>query len=230
MPSAADLARYPLIPWPRTLEPRAGELANADAVTARLDPSIEGDEAYVLDVTPERAEIRARTDRGLYYGRQTLRQLSASGRVPCVRIEDAPRFPYRGLHLDVGRHMFPVESIKKYIDLMARHKFNRFHWHLTEDQGWRIEIKKYPKLQEVAAYRNQTVIGKASTKNRPTDPGRYDKTRYGGFYTQEEVKEVVAYAAERYITVIPEIELPGHALAALTAYPNLGCTGGPYKV
>jgi hexosaminidase len=194
-----------------------------------------GKESYSLLVNGDGIEIKASDGAGLFYGAQTFMQLvwpEKTGVIsyPYVEIDDAPRFPYRGLHLDVGRHMFPVEYIKKYIDLMARHKFNRFHWHLTEDQGWRIEIKKYPKLQEVAAYRNQTVIGKASTKNRPTDPGRYDKTRYGGFYTQEEVKEVVAYAAERYITVVPEIELPGHALAALTAYPNLGCTGGPYKV
>jgi hexosaminidase len=194
-----------------------------------------GKESYSLAVNGDGIEIKASDGAGLFYGAQTFMQLVSPDKTgvinyPYVEINDAPRFPYRGLHLDVGRHMFPIEFIKKYIDLMARHKYNRFHWHLTEDQGWRIEIKKYPRLQEVAAYRNQTVIGKASTRNRPTDPGRYDKTRYGGFYTQEEVKEVVAYAAQRYITVVPEIELPGHALAALTAYPNLGCTGGPYKV
>ncbi len=123
--------------------------------------------------------------------------------------------------------MFPVAFIKKHIDLMAKYKFNRFHWHLTEDQGWRIEIKKYPKLQEIAAYRKETVIGKAGTQNR--QDRKYDGQRYGGYYTQEEVKEVVAYATQRYVTVIPEIELPGHAQAALSAYPNLGCTGGPYE-
>lgn len=191
-------------------------------------------ESYTLTVNADGITIKASDGAGLFYGSQTLIQLLQSGKselkLPYVEINDAPRFPYRGLHLDVGRHMFSISDIKNYIDLMARHKYNRFHWHLTEDQGWRIEIKKYPKLQEVAAYREQTVIGKASSKNRPTDPGRYDKTRYGGFYTQEEIKEVVAYAAERYITVVPEIELPGHALAALAAYPNLGCTGGPYKV
>src|SRR5688500_5991569 len=159
MPNAADSARYPVIPWPRVLEPRAGELAQSDDVTTRLDPSIEGDEAYVLDVTPESAEMRARTDRGLYYARQTLRQLSASGRVPCVRIQDAPRLRYRGLHLDVGRYFCPVEFIKKYVDVMSAFKLNTFHWHLAEDQGWRLEIKKYPKLTEVGAYRKETIVG-----------------------------------------------------------------------
>jgi hexosaminidase len=191
-------------------------------------------EGYALVIMSQGIKIAARDGAGLFHGVQTLIQLfpvdDSSNSLPYVDIRDNPRFPYRGLHLDVGRHMFPVEFIKKYIDLMAYHKFNRFHWHLTEDQGWRIEIKKYPKLQQVAAFRNQTVIGHASSRNRPTDPSRYDKTRYGGYYTQEEIKDVVAYAAKRYITVVPEIELPGHALAALTAYPNLGCTGGPYKV
>lgn len=119
--------------------------------------------------------------------------------------------------------MFPVSFVKKYIDLLAYHKFNRFHWHLTEDQGWRIEIKKYPKLQEVAAYRKETLVGNYGS-------GKYDGQRYGGFYTQEEVKDIVKYAADRYVTIIPEIEMPGHAVAALTAYPQLGCTGGPYEV
>ncbi len=125
--------------------------------------------------------------------------------------------------LDVGRHFFPIPFVKKYIDYIALHKMNYFHWHLTEDQGWRIEIKKYPKLTEVGGYRNGTIVGRYPGKSN-------DNIRYGGFYTQEEVKEIVAYAAKRYITVIPEIEMPGHASAALTAFPNLGCTGGPYKV
>jgi hexosaminidase len=212
------------------IEGSVSEQPSADRTNLLLKTEGTGNESYSLVVNGDGIEIKASEGAGLFYGAQTFMQLVSPDKTgvinyPYVEINDAPRFPYRGLHLDVGRHMFPVEAIKKYIDLMARHKFNRFHWHLTEDQGWRIEIKKYPKLQEVAAYRDQTVIGKASTKNRPTDPGRFDKTRYGGFYTQEEVKEVVAYAAQRYITVVPEIELPGHALAALTAYPNLGCTG-----
>lgn len=184
---------------------------------------------YTLSIRADGIVITAPNDAGLFYGAQTLIQmLSASNKqLPAVDITDYPRFAYRGLHLDVGRHMFPVDFIKKYIDLMAKHKFNRFHWHLTEDQGWRIEIKKYPKLQEIAAYRKETVIGHAGSRTRQ---GRtYDGQRYGGYYTQEEVKEVVAYATQRYVTVIPEIELPGHAQAALSAYPNLGCSGGPYE-
>ena len=225
MPNAADVARYPLVPWPRVLESRSGELTPGVAAIARLDPSIEGDEAYVLDVTTARAELRARTDRGLYYGRQTLRQLSASGTVPCVRIEDAPRFRYRGLHLDVGRHFFPVEFIKKYIDAMSVFKLNTFHWHLTEDQGWRLEIKKYPKLTEVGAWRKETIVGHARK-----GPKGYDGTPHGGFYTQAEAREIVEYAKARAVTVLPEIEMPGHSLAALASYPELACTPGPFEV
>jgi hexosaminidase len=187
-----------------------------------------GKEGYTLSVKNDGVFIKANAGAGLFYGVQSLVQLiSADGKtVPFVEITDYPRFTYRGLHLDVGRHMFPKEFIKKYIDLMAKHKFNRFHWHLTEDQGWRIEIKKYPKLQEVAAFRKQTLIGHGGSQN----PNKqYDDIRYGGFYSQEDIKEVVKYAAERYVTVVPEIELPGHSQAALSAYPNLGCTGGPYE-
>lgn len=187
-----------------------------------------GKEGYTLSVNQDGVFIKANEGAGLFYGVQSLIQLiSADGKqVPFVEITDAPRFSYRGLHLDVGRHMFPKDFIKKYIDLMARHKFNRFHWHLTEDQGWRIEIKKYPKLQEIAAFRKQTLIGHGGSSN----PNKiYDDVRYGGFYSQDEIKEVVKYAADRYVTIIPEIELPGHSQAALAAYPDLGCTGGPYE-
>ncbi|MBT1702497.1 beta-N-acetylhexosaminidase [Chryseosolibacter indicus] len=189
-------------------------------------------EGYTLSVNNTGVSINANTGAGLFYGFQTLMQiLSDDGKtVPFVEITDYPRFSYRGLHLDVGRHMFPIDFIKKYIDLLAHHKMNTFHWHLTDDQGWRIEIKKYPKLQEVAAYRKETIIGHASTATRGNGEAKYDGQRYGGFYTQEEVKDVVQYAAARHVTVIPEIEMPGHAQAALTAYPNLGCTGGPYEV
>ncbi len=145
--------------------------------------------------------------------------------VPACIIEDEPRFVYRGMHLDVGRHMFPVATIKRYIDMLALHKMNTFHWHLTEDQGWRIEIKKYPKLTEIGAFRNETVVGHAG---RP--PLVFDGKRYGGFYTQDEVRDVVAYAKSKFITVIPEIEMPGHAMAALASYPELSCTGGPFEV
>jgi hexosaminidase len=180
-----------------------------------------GDEGYTLSVSKKGISIQANTEAGLFYGIQTFIQLTpvTGTKIPFVEITDYPRFAYRGLHLDVSRHMFPVEFIKKYIDLMARHKFNRFHWHLTDDQGWRIEIKKYPNLQEVAAYRNETVIGHAGHSNT------YDGKRYGGYYTQEEIKAVVQYAAARYVTIIPEIEMPGHAQAAIAAYPELGCRG-----
>ena len=177
--------------------------------------------------------IRARTTRGVFYGCQTLRHLLPGAieskikvdgvrwDVPATEINDKPRFSYRGMHLDVGRHFMKTEKIKKYIDYLAMYKINYFHWHLTEDQGWRIEIKKYPKLTEISAWRDQTIIdGKA----------KYDGKRYGGFYTQKEIRDIVAYARERFITVVPEIELPGHTSAVLAAYPELGCTGGPYEV
>lgn len=183
------------------------------------------EEAYQLEVSPQNIEVSG-VNAGLFYGYQSLVQLlplsGADIRVGAVSITDEPRFAYRGLHLDVGRHMFPVSFIKKYIDILSSYKLNVFHWHLTEDQGWRLEIKKYPKLAEVGGFRKQTLIG-----NYKRD-GDYDHTPYGGFYTQEEAREVVAYAKERFVTVIPEIEMPGHALAALQAYPELGCTGGPY--
>lgn len=180
-----------------------------------------GEEGYTLSVSKKGISILANTEAGLFYGIQTLIQLTpvTGTKIPFVEITDYPRFGYRGLHLDVCRHIFPVEFVKKYIDLLAKHKFNRFHWHLTDDQGWRIEIKKYPKLQQIAAYRSGTVIGHAGHSNK------YDTIRYGGYYTQEEVKEVVKYAADRYVTIIPEIEMPGHATAAIAAYPQLGCRG-----
>ncbi|MFD3000177.1 family 20 glycosylhydrolase [Pontibacter toksunensis] len=186
-------------------------------------------DAYNLNVTDKGVTIEGDTYAGTFYGLQSLIQLlpvekSASLEIPAVAIQDAPRFSYRGMHLDVARHMFPVSFIKKYIDYLALHKMNYFHWHLTEDQGWRIEIKKYPKLTEVGGYRDGTIIG------RYPGTGNTGK-RYGGFYTQEEAKEIVKYAADRHITVIPEIEMPGHSSAALTAYPWLGCPEtGPYKV
>ena len=161
----------------------------------------------------------------MFYGIQTLRKSvsvhegAGAVELPAVEINDSPRFGYRGMMLDVGRHMFSMDEIKTYIDMLALHHINRFHWHLSEDQGWRIE---YPRLTEIGSRRSETVIGRNS--------GRYDGKPYGGFYTQEQAREIVAYAAERYITVIPEIDLPGHMQAALAAYPELGCTGGPYEV
>ncbi|TKG95030.1 beta-N-acetylhexosaminidase [Puteibacter caeruleilacunae] len=191
--------------------------------------------AYTLDIQRKHIQITSNSNIGLYYGMQSLRQLlpaelesktavTADWTIPVGKIVDQPRFSYRGLHLDVGRHFFPVSFVKKFIDLLALHKMNIFHWHLTEDQGWRIEIKKYPRLTEVGSVRKETIVGHGGRSNK------FDGKEYGGFYTQEEAKEIVKYAQERFITVIPEIELPGHSLGALAAYPHLGCTGGPYEV
>jgi len=185
-------------------------------------------EGYTLKVGKDRIDINGNDGNGTFYGIQTLIQLlpvekGSSLWIPGADINDYPRFPYRGLHLDVGRHFFSADFVKKYIDLLAMHKMNTFHWHLTEDQGWRIEIKKYPRLQEVASKRKESMVGHYNDQ-------KFDGKPYGGYYTQEEIKDVVAYATARHVTVIPEIEMPGHSLAALTAYPYLGCTGGPYEV
>jgi hexosaminidase len=299
---AAKAERYPLIPWPRRLEPREGafvldektrvlvsapsgqgEKARAPAealatlvrraatlpmrvtpmretpgasvsdqpkntiafVLTGSDVSSEGgatgvsntpgegeaEGRYELAVTPRVTQVRAPTPKGLFYGMQTLRQLLPprvekglgydDGRiewtVPAVRVADAPRFPYRGMHLDVSRHFFDVSFIKQYIDLLARYKVDTFHWHLTDDQGWRIEIEQYPRLTGVGGCRDSSMVGSY-------DAQTYDDSAYCGYYTQEDVKEVVRYAQERHVTVIPEIEMPGHARAALAAYPELGCT------
>ena len=187
----------------------------------------ENPESYQLKVAGDGITITGPTEAGVFYGIQSLRKslpvaVGADVSMPAVEINDAPRFGYRGAHFDTSRHFFTVDEVKTYIDMMALHNMNRFHWHITEDQGWRLEIKKYPKLTEIGSKRTETVIGRNS--------GEYDGKPYGGFYTQEQAKEIVAYAAERYITVIPEIDLPGHMQAALAAYPELGCTGGPYEV
>jgi len=185
-------------------------------------------EAYFLDVSKQNITIKAVDEKGLFYGLQSLVQLiRKNGKeimVPAYHIQDEPRFAYRGMHLDVARHLFSVQSIKKWLDVLAFYKINTFHWHLTDDQGWRIEIKKYPLLQSLSAYRDETLIG-----HKRANPHRFDGKRYGGYYTQEEVKDIVAYAGARNITTIPEIEMPGHAQAVLAAYSNLGCTGGPYQ-
>ena len=180
---------------------------------------------YKLEGTAHQITVSSASKEGLFYGMQSLLQLmpdtkqislSEGFTVPQVSINDYPRFQYRGMHLDVGRHFFDVDYVKKYIDYLAYFKFNTFHWHLTEDQGWRIEIKKYPKLTSVGGFRNGTIIGHyPGTGN--------DNIRYGGFYTQEQIKEVIKYAKDRFITIIPEIELPGHASAAIAAYPELSC-------
>ena len=180
-------------------------------------------EGYRIDISARRAQLSAGDDAGLFYGLQTLLQLADErGNLPCVSIEDHPRYRYRGLHLDVCRHFFPVRFIKHYLDWMVSCKLNTFHWHLTDDQGWRIEIKRYPRLTEIGGYRTRTQIG-----GFHEDPITYEQGRYGGYYTQDEIREVVAYAAKRHIAVIPEIEMPGHATAALAAYPELACGHGP---
>lgn len=200
-----------------------------------LDANL-GSEAYTLRIDTNQIEIVGGDPAGVFYGLQSLRQLlpaqieantiaqNVDWSVPAITVSDAPRFSYRGMHLDVGRHFFDVAFVKKYIDTMSRYKFNRFHWHLTEDQGWRIEIKKYPLLTEVAAWRKETIVEKNF------DPYIGDGIPHGGFYTQDEIRDVVAYAAERFITIIPEIEMPGHSTAVLAAYPQLGCHDGPFEV
>jgi hexosaminidase len=186
------------------------------------------DEGYGLMVSNKNIAIYAETPQGFFYGIQTLLQLIPSEKkdkidVPCLLLSDEPKYSWRGMHLDCARHFFPVSFVKKYIDYLAIYKFNTFHWHLTDDQGWRIEIKQYPKLTEIGAWRNGSMVGHYGDQ-------KYDDIRYGGFYTQEEIKEVVAYANQRHITIVPEIEMPGHAVAALAAYPQYSCTGGPFEV
>ena len=204
--------------------------ATSNIISLQLaDEAAEHPEGYRMTVTSASVALAARMPAGLFYGLQTLSQLLPVGdanawSMPAVQIADAPRFAYRGMHLDVGRHFFPVAFIKKYIDLLAMYKMNTFHWHLTEDQGWRIEIMKYPRLTEVGAYRAETMLEKHF------DPYVGDGQPHGGFYTQDEVREVVAFARDRYVDVIPEIEMPGHATAALAAYPELACTDGPFDV
>ncbi|MHA7841873.1 MAG: beta-N-acetylhexosaminidase [Winogradskyella sp.] len=210
-------------------------LKQGNAIQFLIDETLEP-EAYKLTVSKKEIKIEASTDQGAFYAVQTLRQLMPVGLengafseneilIQAVVINDKPQFSYRGMHLDVARHMFSVEFIKKYIDALAMLKLNTFHWHLTDDQGWRIEIKKYTKLQEVAAYRDETLVGHYSDQ-----PHQFDGKRYGGYYTQEEVKDIVQYAKERFVTVIPEIEMPGHAQAAIAAYPELGCSDQPVEV
>jgi hexosaminidase len=196
-------------------------------------------EEYELRVTRRSLHLTAGTPAGLFRGIQTIRQLLPAAiesyavvndiewKIPCVTINDYPRFAWRGMHLDVSRHFFNVEFVKRYIDIIAMHKMNVFHWHLVDDQGWRIEIKKYPLLTEVGAWRVDRE-DKPWRSRPPQQPG--EKATYGGFYTQEEIKEIVAYAAERYITVVPEIEMPAHVSSALAAYPQYSCTGGPFTV
>lgn len=224
--NAEFLASYVKAQTGIELQVQAGE-GGKGGIVLQLGLANDNPEAYQLKVDDNQVVISSPSEAGVFYGIQTLRKAvdvaeGSNVELPAVEIKDQPRFGYRGMMLDVGRHFFSMDEIKTYIDMMALHNINRFHWHLSEDQGWRIEIKKYPKLTEIGSMRKETVIGHNS--------GKYDGKPYGGFYTQEQAKEIVAYAAERYITVIPEIDLPGHMQAALAAYPELGCTGGPYEV
>ena len=208
-----------------TLQVVAG--TEGKGILLQVTPNEAQPEGYQLKVTPEGVVINGGSEAGVFYGIQTLRKSIPAGEginvsLPAVEINDAPRFSYRGAMLDVSRHFFPVEDIKSFIDMIALHNINRFHWHLTDDQGWRIEIKCRPLLTEKASKRKETVIGRNS--------GEYDGIPHEGFYTQEQIKEVIAYAADQHITIIPEIDMPGHMQGALHAYPELGCTGGPYEV
>lgn len=207
----------------RSLSLRGDIFLNFDTLMIDL-----GDEGYHLVVNDTLVLLEARHPAGLFYGVQTILQLTDRGggtELPSVEIVDRPRYRWRGMHLDVGRHFFPKEFIKRYIDLLAMHKMNTFHWHLTEDQGWRIEIKRYPKLTEVAAWRSETLAGHFGDQ-----PHQFDGIPHGGYYSQEEIREVVEYARKRFVTIVPEIEMPGHSTAALAAYPELSCTGGPFEV
>ena len=218
--ACADVLRAATgLPLPLTDDGSAG-------VNLNLSPAAEvAAEGYRLQVAPSGISLQVSDGAGLFYGAQTLRQLlpgDGSPTVPCLEIEDAPRHRWRGLHLDVGRYLFPPDFLRKMLDLMALHKLNRFHWHLTEDQGWRLEIRGWPRLTEVGAWRAESPL--------PADRHTLDGRPYGGFYTQEEARDLVAYARERQIAIVPEIEMPGHAQAALASYPELGCLGEGYEV
>lgn len=224
--NAEFLAEYVKKQTSINLIPKSGR--GGKGIILCVEPNEGRPEGYKMKVSKEAIVITGASEAGVFYGIQTLRKsIAAAGSktsvvLPAVEICDAPRFSYRGSMLDVSRHFFPVDSIKRYIDMLALHNINRFHWHLSDDQGWRIEIKCRPELTEQGSRRKETVIGRNS--------GKYDGIPYGGFYTQEEAKEIVRYAAERYITIIPEIDMPGHMMGALNVYPELGCTGGPYEV
>ena len=209
---------------------------NATSIVLAIDKSVDNAEGYKLDIDAKSVRIAGATAAGVFYGIQTLRKALpvVSGKasqvtIPCAHIVDAPRFSYRGTHLDVSRHFVSTDEIRQFIDMLALHNINRFHWHLTDDQGWRIEINAYPQLTKVGSMRRRTIIGKDPNgeydENTP-----FDETPYGGYYTQDQVREIVEYAAQRHITVVPEIEFPGHAVAALASCPWLSCTGEQYRV
>ncbi|MGV3508555.1 MAG: beta-N-acetylhexosaminidase [Sphingobacteriaceae bacterium] len=212
--------------------PVASAVANIPSgsilLTTKNAPASLGDEGYSLSVNPGKIVVTGKTAHGVFYGVQSIYQLLpfkgkklAQFTIPAVSITDNPRFEWRGLMLDVGRYFYSVDFLKKYIDYLAMHKMNTFHWHLTEDHGWRIEIKKYPRLTEIGAQRAGTQFDRSKLQ---------DNNPHWGYYTQEQIKEVVAYAKQRFVTVVPEIEMPGHTLAVLAAYPELSCTGGPFEM
>ena len=211
------------------IRPTVGKGKSGAAIVLTIDKTIANAEGYKLDADAKQIRIAGASAAGVFYGIQTLRKSlplvngkASKVSIPAVHIADAPRFAYRGTHLDVSRHFVTADSVRQFIDMLALHNINRFHWHLTDDQGWRIEIKKYPLLTQIGSKRAQTVIGHNS--------GKYDGKPYSGFYTQKQIRDIVKYAADRYITIVPEIDLPGHMQAALAAYPDMGCTGGPYEV
>ena len=211
------------------IRPAVGKSKNGATIVLTIDKTIANAEGYKLDADAKQIRIAGASAAGVFYGIQTLRKSlplvngkASKVSIPAVHIADAPRFAYRGTHLDVSRHFVTADSVRQFIDMLALHNINRFHWHLTDDQGWRIEIKKYPLLTQIGSKRAQTVIGHNS--------GKYDGKPYSGFYTQQQIRDIVKYAADRYITIVPEIDLPGHMQAALAAYPDMGCTGGPYEV
>lgn len=219
---------YDVIPKPQsvTVDPQGRMLVldEQTPVNDRINPAMSAPEGWRITVNKKGITVEGSTEAGIFYGHQALRQVMVGKpqSLPYAVIESSPRFAYRGMHLDVSRHFFPKEVVMNYLDMMALHGMNTLHWHLSDDQGWRIEIRKWPRLTEVGAWRDSTVIGR--------NMGIYDHTRHGGFYTRDDIREIVAYAAERHITIVPEIDMPGHMVAAVTAYPELGCTGGPYTV
>ena len=221
-------AQYDIIPMPSSInidaKGRMLTVSEATPVNERIDSRIASKEGWRLTVGKQGIIIEGSTEAGIFYGRQALRQVMADNptELPYAVVENTPRFDYRGMHLDICRHFFGKEVVKRYIDMMALHGMNVLHWHLSDDQGWRIEVKRWPLLTQVGSNRSRTVIGR--------NMGLYDHTPHGGFYTQEDIREIVDYAAEHFITIVPEIDMPGHMVAAVTAYPELGCTGGPYEV
>lgn len=226
--AAGIQARYDIIPLPTSVEldgrHRTLTLNGEPPVHDVITPDIDNAEGWRMTVNSKGITIEGSTEAGIFYAHQVLRQIMAAQphELPWAVVQSTPRFAYRGMHLDVCRHFFSKDVVKNYIDMMALHGMNTLHWHLSDDQGWRIEIKSWPRLTQVGAWRQRTVIGR--------NMGIYDDSLHGGYYTQDDIREIVEYAAARHITIIPEIDMPGHMVAALAAYPELGCTGGPYEV